>query len=88
MEDFEAETFTQFFFNEANQMTGIQTENTTGAVVEEGGLSEASLAEIAVSPGNVTTDPNGNITEIVQDDETYSFSFDYENRLIEARYLD
>jgi YD repeat-containing protein len=54
----------------------------------EGGLSAESLSAVGVSPGNVTTDANGNITAIVLGEDTYCYSYDYENRLIEARYPD
>ena len=41
-----------------------------------------------MSNGNVLTDANGNIVEMMIDDKTYSFTYDYENRLVEARYPD
>jgi YD repeat-containing protein len=84
-EDLENEDFTKFFFDNANNFTGFATEEVTGTV-EEGGLSESSLSILALSPHNVTTDKNGNVTKIVKGEDTYTFRFDYHNRLIEANY--
>jgi hypothetical protein len=41
-----------------------------------------------MTPGNVKSDPNGNVTELTLNGKTYKYVFDFENRLIEAIYPD